>query len=431
MKNRKPIVILPDFPGSAEKALAWASSYSTSLFLCYHGSAQEPGAGFDWLLAAGMEEYLVSAPGQAFDRLKEFVGRGDRFVFTALSYDLKNEVENLRSGHPDPVGFPALLVFEPEVLMICRKGEITIESSGPDPDQIRRDIPDCVPSVPNHSVMDIMVWEACMSRQEYLDKVETIRELIREGTVYEANLCLEFHAHREDFDPLGEFLLMNPHFRAPFTAWLKHRDRYLLCYSPERFMCRRGDRIIVQPVKGTAPRSDNAEEDRALARNLYHNEKDRAENVMIVDLMRNDLARSCRPGSIRVDELFGIYSFTRVHQMISSVSGTLKPGLSPVEAVKNAFPMGSMTGAPKVSAMEVIEQLETRKRGLYSGSVGYFAPGGDFDLNVVIRSLQYNARTGYLSVQAGGAITWDSDPECELQEAVLKSALKTIRFPES
>jgi para-aminobenzoate synthetase component 1 len=150
-------------------------------------------------------------------------------------------------------------------------------------------------------------------------------------------------------------------------------------------------------------------------------EKEKAENLMIVDLVRNDLARSSKTGSVKVEELFGIYSFSQVHQMISTVSSQIKETTSAVEAIKNAFPMGSMTGAPKVMAMELIEKYENTKRGLYSGAIGYFAPNSDFDFNVVIRSIQYNESKQYLNFEVGSAITYDSDANLEYEECLLKA----------
>ncbi|MBL7747847.1 MAG: chorismate-binding protein, partial [Chitinophagaceae bacterium] len=155
---------------------------------------------------------------------------------------------------------------------------------------------------------------------------------------------------------------------------------------------------------------------------LFHSAKDRSENVMVVDLVRNDLAKICTEGTVKVDELYGIYSFPQVHQMISTVSGELKQGISFADIIKATFPMGSMTGAPKKRVMELIEQYEQTRRGIFSGAVGYIAPNGDFDFNVVIRSIMYNAATRYLSYQAGSGITFYSDPEMEWEECLMKAA---------
>jgi para-aminobenzoate synthetase component I len=213
---------------------------------------------------------------------------------------------------------------------------------------------------------------------------------------------------------------LNDLSRAPFAAFMRWKDRYLLSGSPERFLQKKGDILRSQPIKGTRRRGTTSAEDESIRAELAACEKDRAENVMIVDLVRNDLARNCLPGSVVVDELFGIHTFQTVHQMISTVRGTLRPDAHPMQALRDAFPMGSMTGAPKVRAMELIEHYERSRRGLYSGAVGYWTPGGDFDFNVVIRSLLYNAADRYLSYHVGGAIVYDSAGEQEYEECLLK-----------
>jgi len=264
--------------------------------------------------------------------------------------------------------------------------------------------------------------QARIARPEYRRIVEAIRRHIIEGDIYEMNLCQEFYAEGVDLAPLAVFERLNALGKAPFSALLRWGDRWVLSASPERFLKKSGDQLLSQPIKGTRGRGGTPEEDARLRADLADSEKDRAENVMIVDLVRNDLARHCLPGSVRVDELFGIYSFETVHQMISTVRGTLKPGEHPVDALRDAFPMGSMTGAPKVMAMELIERYERTRRGVYSGAIGYCTPGGDFDFNVVIRSILYNAAARYLSVQVGGAIVYDSSPDQEYEECLVKSA---------
>lgn len=241
------------------------------------------------------------------------------------------------------------------------------------------------------------------------------------------NYCIEFFAENvllEPFETYKKLIAVSP---TPFSAYLAHENNYLMCASPERFLKKTGNTIYSQPIKGTIKRGKTEDEDLQLINELLNSEKERAENLMIVDLVRNDLAKSCKTGSIKVNELFGIYSFKQVHQMVSTVSGTLKNGISNAEIIKNAFPMGSMTGAPKVMAMQLIEQFETTKRGLYSGAVGYFAPNGDFDFNVVIRSLQYNSQLKYINTMVGSAITFDSIAEEEYNECLLKAkAMKQI-----
>jgi para-aminobenzoate synthetase component 1 len=274
------------------------------------------------------------------------------------------------------------------------------------------------PFFPENSI----ILEPRISKEVYLYLVEAIRGHIGGGDIYEMNFCQEFYAENVDIDPAGIFVQLNEISRAPFATFFKNDHLSLICGSPERFLQKKGEMLVTQPIKGTRKRSADPLEDAAIREELFYSEKDRSENVMIVDLVRNDLSRNCLPGTVIVDELFGIYSFPTVHQMISTVRGTLPAGDDGLDALFDAFPMGSMTGAPKVMAMQLIEQYETTRRGLYSGAVGYFAPNGDFDFNVVIRSLQYNAKNKYLSCSVGGAIVYDSVPEQEYEECLVKIA---------
>jgi para-aminobenzoate synthetase component 1 len=261
-----------------------------------------------------------------------------------------------------------------------------------------------------------------LSREEYLQIIARLKEHIREGDCYEITFCNEAFVVGTSVDPRVAFKRLNALSPAPFAAIYREGARSMMCASPERFLLKSGKVLRSQPIKGTARRSTDPTTDEQLRIDLQNSEKEQAENVMIVDLVRNDLARSCEVGSVSVDELFGIYSFPQVHQMISTISGVLREDVPFTEAIRAAFPMGSMTGAPKHRVMQLIEQYETSRRELFSGAVGYISPEGDFDFNVIIRSLFYNAETQYLSYQTGGAITWGSDPEAEWEELRLKAA---------
>lgn len=270
-----------------------------------------------------------------------------------------------------------------------------------------------------------------VSKDTYLKNVERIREDILDGKYYELNYCIGFSAiyHAQALSPL--FSSLNAITAAPFSAFIRQAAYTLLCSSPERFLCRRGSRLLSQPIKGTNRRlegPDNLEQLRRLA----EDEKERAENVMIVDLVRNDLSRVCLPGTVRVDELCGTYAYKAVNHLVSSISGELRPGCSLAEILSALFPMGSMTGAPKLEVMKHIAAYEGEERGIYSGCVGYISPDGDFDLNVVIRSLEYRHGQNKLSYKVGSAITYDSLPESEYQECLLKgSRLEQVFEPEA
>jgi para-aminobenzoate synthetase component 1 len=271
------------------------------------------------------------------------------------------------------------------------------------------------------------------SRDEYLHVISQLKEHIHRGDCYEINFCQEFYAEHVSIDPVDTYKALSDISPNPFSVFYRLDDKYLMCASPERFLSRIGERLISQPIKGTISRdAENKQHDEELKDQLAQSVKDRTENVMIVDLVRNDLSKVCKEGTVEVDELFGIYSFPQVYQMISTVSGELQGEVSFADILRACFPMGSMTGAPKRRVMELIGKYERTARGIFSGSVGYITPGGNFDLNVVIRSIMYHAGTGYLSFMAGSGITALSDPEKEYEECLLKAAAikKILGVPE-
>ncbi len=336
-----------------------------------------------------------------------------------------NEVEQLHSQNDDGLRFPALYFFAPEVVMHC---EETSTSVFYDDDFISKSEADAIynlsittPNIETRSIQKKINIKSKITKAEYIDSVNQLKQHIRKGDIYEINFCQEFFAEQVELDTVGIFKKLNTISQAPFTAYCKFENHYLMCASPERFLQKRSNRLISQPIKGTIKRSDNPIEDEQLKHELQNNSKEQSENVMIVDLVRNDLSRIAKRGSVNVDELFGIYSFKQVHQMISTVSCELKETVSFTDIIKSIFPMGSMTGAPKVSAMKLIEEYESTKRGLYSGTVGYIAPNGDFDFNVVIRSILYNQENKYVSFMVGSAITDKAIAESEYEECLLKA----------
>ena len=273
------------------------------------------------------------------------------------------------------------------------------------------------------SATNHIAFEQRFSKEKYIETIEKLRAHILRGDCYEINFCQEFFAEHAFIDPVETYQLLSSISPSPFAAFYKLNDKFLLCASPERYLKKDGDNIISQPIKGTGRRNiADAIIDEQNKEQLYNSSKDRSENVMVVDLVRNDLSKLCIEGSVHVDELFGIYSFPQVHQMISTISGILQPGLSFTEIIKQTFPMGSMTGAPKKKVMELIEKYENVKRGIFSGAVGYIKPGGDFDFNVIIRSLMYNQSNQYLSYLVGSAITFYSKATEEYEECLLKAA---------
>jgi len=405
-----------------ERLLHWAAEQELAVYLDSNGheGGQATGKGWECLVAAGALRILECPAGNAFEQLKKFQAEVNDWIFGFLSYDLKNEIERLLSQHFDGIGLPDLGFFQPETVLGIRNGFLEVFYINKDINQFFKTFKTFDKKVLKDTLIEKNILNPRIHKEDYLKIVQRIREHIVEGDLYEMNLCQEFFAEKTSIDPVSVFARLNQIGLAPASAFLRWRDRYLMGASPERFLQKRGDRLVSQPIKGTRKRGATAQEDHAIRAELATNEKDRAENVMIVDLVRNDLARHCLPGSVQVEELFGIHTFETVHQMISTVSGVLRPGAHPVDALRDAFPMGSMTGAPKVIAMQLIEQYEKTRRGLYSGAVGYFDPSGNFDFNVVIRSILYNASTQYVSAQVGGAIVYDSVPEAEYEECLLK-----------
>ncbi|MCW3087729.1 MAG: Aminodeoxychorismate synthase, partial [Sediminibacterium sp.] len=371
------------------------------------------------LVAAGAAD-IFQVETDTLSQFRSFCRTHNDWLFGHINYDLKNEIENLHSSHPDPIGFPTMCFFQPEVVLQLANDQLTISALTWDPVVVFSEITNH-PQTPNPKPQTIPTHPR-ISKEEYLITLKKILQHIRRGDCYELNFCQEFFAEEVVTDPLGIYAHLTALSPNPFSCFYKLDERYLLCASPERYLRKKGNRLTSQPIKGTFSRNhESAEADELLKQQLHNSEKDRSENVMVVDLVRNDLSRVCREGTVTVDELFGVYSFPQVHQMISTISGELKEGLELADILAATFPMGSMTGAPKRRVMELIEQYEKTKRGIYSGAVGYISPEKDFDFNVVIRSILYNASGKYLSYLVGGGITFYSDPEKEYEECLLKA----------
>ena len=381
---------------------------------------------FECLLAAGSVETLQSIPGHAFDDLQDFVSKEKDWIFGHLSYDLKNEIENLSSQNFDGIQFPDLFFFIPEIVLILKKDTLDIGLIKGDPDIVYQNIL----SVSGDRTIkkSIATIKSRFSKEEYLETVERIQEHILRGDCYELNFCQEFYAENCQIDPLDIYIKLSQLSPNPFAGFYKLDDKFLICSSPERYLKKVGDKIFSQPIKGTSKRNlNNLKEDEINKKNLSESKKEISENVMVVDLVRNDLSKVCIEGSVIADELFGLYTFPQVHQMISTISGTLKEPIILSDILKATFPMGSMTGVPKKSVMQLIERYEKTKRGLFSGTIGYITPEGDFDFNVVIRSLLYNSTNKYVSMQAGSAITFYSEAEKEYEECLVKiEAMKKV-----
>ena len=407
-----------------KQLLNWANRFNIYSFLDnhqYHSTYK----GIECLVAAGAAK-IFSPSENILPQLSSFCEQQNDWLFGHINYDLKNSIEPLQSSHPDHIGFPDIFFFQPEVVLQLTEDQLIISSLTKEPQIIFEEITNC-PWTMDHGPWTVSI-KPRITKEAYINTIEHLLKHIQRGDCYEINFCQEFFATDTLIDPLSVYEQLTAISPNPFSCFYKLENKYLLCASPERYLQKKGSHILSQPIKGTLKRNpDNAEADEQLKRQLQQSEKDRSENVMVVDLVRNDLSKVCKEGTVQVEELFGVYSFPQVHQMISTLTGELKDGIDLADILKASFPMGSMTGAPKRRVMELIEQYEKTKRGIYSGAVGYISPDKDFDFNVVIRSILYNANTQYLSYLVGGGITFYSDPEKEFEECLLKAeAIKKV-----
>jgi para-aminobenzoate synthetase component 1 len=417
-----------DFGQTKQKVLNWVQRFNTFCFLDNHQYHIEPHTQ-ECMAGAGIRRKLIADTGVALEQLQRFLDEKRTWLFGHLSYDLKNELDDLSSRHPDLIQFPMLFFFEPEIIIRLNEKEMIIE--GDEPAAIYEAILSQALAPVPVKVKPPLVKNR-LQKEEYLSVIRQLQKHILRGDCYEINFCQEFFAEEAVIDPVRVYQQLAEVSPNPFSALYRVNDKWLICASPERYLMKRGNAVLSQPIKGTSKRiMDNVKRDQESKEQLFNSNKDRSENVMIVDLVRNDLSKICIEGTVKVDELYGIYSFPQVHQMVSTVSGELKKNISFTDMVKATFPMGSMTGAPKKKVIELIEQYEKTRRGIFSGTVGYISPEGDFDFNVVIRSIMYNASSGYLSFQAGSGITFYSDPEMEWEECLLKAeAIKKVLSPD-
>jgi len=373
----------------------------------------------DCILATGAKRQLTIRNGHALADLQQFIDEKPSWLFGHLGYDLKNEIWQLTSSHPDYIQFPDLFFFEPEIVIRLVGHEIVIDADNPEEVFAGLCNASAEPAQDGPANMSI---QNRISRPEYITIIQQLQKHILRGDFYEINFCQEFFSTSTGIDPVNVYEKLKQASPNPFSALYRVNDSYLVCASPERFLKKEGHRILSQPIKGTGRReAGNVEADERRRSELYNSAKDRSENVMVVDLVRNDLSKICREGSVKVDELYGIYSFPQVYQMISTVSGELDDGVSFADIISATFPMGSMTGMPKRNVLKMIERYEKTRRGIFSGALGYITPTGDFDFNVVIRSILYNASLKYLSFLAGSGITFYSEPESEWEECLLKA----------
>ncbi|NRD21228.1 anthranilate synthase component I family protein [Winogradskyella eckloniae] len=406
-----------------QNLLLWSQQFDDILWLDSNNHTDQY-SNYDAVLAVDAFTTLRTDFFDAFERLKEYQTSTKDWIFGYLTYDLKNTTERLKSENFDGLAFPDLYFFQPKKLFLFKDNQVEIQYLRMVDDEIEDDIKliesSGISSKCEKPQNPIKI-KLRIHKDDYFQKVNKMLAHIQRGDIYEANFCQEFYAENSEINPIETFKKLNDISKPPFASYLKFEDKYMISASPERYIKKEGTTVISQPIKGTAKRSTNETEDLKLADDLSKDLKERSENIMIVDLVRNDLSHTAIKGSVEVKELCKVYSFLQVHQMISTVQSQVEEDTNPVDIIKTTFPMGSMTGVPKLSAMQIIENLEETKRGLYSGSVGYFTPNGDFDFNVIIRSILYNESKKYISYSVGGAITAKSDPLKEYEECLVKA----------
>lgn len=420
MRKHKSVLI-KDITSFKEKLLQWSQQFDDVVWLDSN-NYQALETEYDAVLAIDAMTSIQTDYHNAFDTLHEYQSKTKDWIFGYLSYDLKNDVEELVSNNFDGLEFADLYFFQPKKIFLIKGNRLNVFYLNATAEEFEEDL-----NAINAEELVVGTYENDVKihlrihKDEYFDKVNELIDHIHRGDIYEANFCQEFYAESTQINPVETYKRLNSISRPPFATFLKTYNKFLLSASPERYIKKKHDYVISQPIKGTSKRSENSEEDVLLKEQLFNDEKERSENIMIVDLVRNDLSKTAVKGSVKVEELCKVYTFDQVHQMISTISSKLREGVSPVDVLRTTFPMGSMTGAPKISAMKIIEALEVTKRGLYSGAVGYFTPEGDFDFNVIIRSILYNATKQYISYSVGGAITAKSDPLNEYEECLVKA----------
>jgi para-aminobenzoate synthetase component 1 len=397
----------------------------TDKYPYYNGHAQQYRE-FD--LLAGFD--ALDVIDEDLHQLEFMAGNLNDWLLGYFSYDLKNELEPLlASCNPDLSGFKHFCFFRPRYI-IKKKGDnwhLGYDTSCDTAESSNRFLLEIKKIKVTNEELPSLNFKPNVTRRSYLEKVKKLKNHIRRGDIYEVNYCIDFFAEAVQMNPAAVFEKLLELAPMPFAALLRCRNSFLLGSSPERYMRKRGARIISQPMKGTAKRNEESDDDFRVMKQLAVSDKERAENIMIADLVRNDMSKIAARGTVKVDDLCSVFPFPGVYQMVSTISAQMHGDANWFDPIRHSFPMGSMTGAPKISAMQIIDKYEKNSRGLYSGAVGYITPELDYDFNVVIRSFLYNQERGYLSYTVGSAITDACDASLEYEECLLKAgALRSV-----
>lgn len=432
MKRSEKIFDLIDIEGFNKQLLKWSQTFQEIVFLDSNTTSNhhDKYSQFDYLLAVDGFTSIKTDTQNGFDKLNEFQKHNQDWLFGFLSFDLKEDTHQIASQQINFLGFPDLYFFQPKKLIIVKNKQAHFLYLPLFDDEIDVDF-EAINSL-NHNFETIEKREVDFQlrtpKTDYLKSASQLLKEIQLGNIYEVNYCVEFYKDHFEINPVSTFNKLNQLAKSPFAAFVSIHDFYVMSASPERYLLRRENKVVSQPIKGTAQRFENVEADEKSKNDLKSNAKEISENVMIVDLVRNDLSITAKKNTVKVEELCEIYTFNQVHQMISTVVSEVEDEISSVELLKTTFPMGSMTGAPKHSALKLIDKYENFKRGIYSGAIGYFDPKGNFDFNVVIRTLLYNAQTKYLSYSAGSALTSQANAAHEYEECLLKAQILSKLF---
>jgi len=397
----------------------------------------------EWVFGVGIStddidpEPLIQGCAFNFEAFEQMHKARPAFRMGYFAYDMKAQTMGQASELPPATGDPNYAFwFRPSLLLIFKENKIIIKIDGHHQryrvEEIllktlieKRDQENPIRS--NNRPLDQItvtlgdIMHCTTAFEEYSHQIQEIRHQIKQGNFYELNYCIEWSGKHKINRPMALWQAMAERSGAPFSALIKNKEFYTLCNSPERFLRISGNQMLSQPIKGTAPRSSDTLLDQQNLNALKNNPKDQAEHIMIVDLVRNDLTQCAEPLSVKVTELCHAYSFQTVHQLISTISAQKSNEQSLASILRACFPMGSMTGAPKSMVCQWIDLLEKKKRGVYSGSLGYVDQEGNLDLNVIIRTLLYDDLNHELSLSTGGAITWDSEPISEWEECQSKA----------
>lgn len=390
---------------------------------CFKGSGwgSFSHSGFDAFAGFGVKKQIEKFTSE--EEIAAFVNSTEDYIITHINYDVKNHLENLSSNNLDEVGFPEMKFTVPKVMFKLIGTQLTVsyfssEYNTQEIEDLISEIDASASSETEKAALGKLYWR--LRKDEYIKALTALKTHIKRGDIYQANYCQELFWPQSQLNAGATFhhgFEQNPN---PFSVYYKVGTHHCMSFSPERFLAVEKNTIYSQPMKGTAPRGTTKESDQAQIDILKNSEKDRRENVMIVDMVRNDLSHFAAKGSVKVPELYRVQTYPKVHQMYSTVKAELNHPENLVKAILKCFPMGSMTGAPKISAMKIIEDLEHTKRGVFSGTIGYITPEKNADFNVIIRSLMYNEESHYLSCHVGGGITDMSDVEAEYEECLVK-----------